>query len=103
MIPILSKGTKLKQSLSPSKQLAACLQEVSNGFPFPAKEKASAFMSFVGDLGDVHFHASTKPKRNVSSVSSVNCHVYIITICPFQSQLDRASNLPAWVIDSLTT
>lgn len=60
-----------------------------------ANGKASAFMSFVGYCGAVHFYASTKPKRNVPSVSSVDCQFY--TICTFLSQLQGASSLPAWL------
>lgn len=53
----------MKQNLHPSKHLAACLQEVSNGFPSPGKGEGSSFHVFCRLLWSCAFLCLPKAKE----------------------------------------
>lgn len=91
----------MKQNLNPSKMfLAVSLQEGSNEFPFPGKGAGFSFHVFCRLLWSCAFLCLPKskekyplkyPQQIVTALSSV-----------LQSQLQRASNSPAWIKDGLT-
>lgn len=90
----------MKQNLSGSKLVAACLQEVSNGFPLPSQGEGFSSHDLCRLLWGCAFLClrEAKEKRPFSFIGRLS----IYTIRTFLSHLQRASNLPAWVIDGLT-